>query len=81
MPRISAASVAFAVVAARGRGIARRLRPLRVTGLGLAATARKLGVAGAGAASGQPSSTWARCRGWGDLGILVYTGVAATGGA
>jgi DME family drug/metabolite transporter len=74
-----AASVAFAVVAATARTLAGRLHALRATGLGLAATAgalalvvlarREVELADLGALPGR------------DLGILIYTGVAATGGA
>jgi len=76
---LAAASVAFAVVAASGRGMARSLHPLRATGLGLATTAGVLGVAVL--ALPRPAMIELGALPGRDLGILLYTGVAATGGA
>jgi DME family drug/metabolite transporter len=73
------ASVAYAVVAAIARVIARDLHPLRATGLGLGFTAAVLGLVvllreqtSVAVLGSLPAH---------DLAILGYTGVAATGGA
>jgi DME family drug/metabolite transporter len=76
---LSTASVAYAVVAASARVMARDLHPLRATGLGLGITAAALGcliLARPEAAPAVLGTLPAR-----DLAILGYTGVAATGGA
>ena len=76
---LAAASIAFAVLALAARSMSGRLHPLGVAGFGLAATA--LAVAGflalergaAGFVLAPPSG--------GDLMILAYVGIVATGGA
>jgi DME family drug/metabolite transporter len=73
------ASVAFALVAATARAMARRLHPLRATGLGLAATAAALALVVLGRAEASMADLGALPGR--DLGVLLYTGVAATGGA
>jgi DME family drug/metabolite transporter len=76
---LTTASVAYAAVAAVARVIARDLHPLRASGLGLGVTALALGLV----VLGSPGIELARLGGLpaGDLAILGYTGVAATGGA
>ncbi len=76
---LAGASFGFAALAVAARLMAQRLHPVRAAGLGLVATATLLAaiVAGrhvAGIAAFPALS-------WGDLGILVYVGVVATGGA
>jgi DME family drug/metabolite transporter len=76
---LSTASVAYAVVAASARLIARELHPLRATGLGLAITAAALACAALARPAAAPAVL--ATLPMRDLAILGYTGVAATGGA
>ena len=74
---LAGASVAFAIVAATARLLARRLHPLRAAGLGLGASAAALGVA---VAIGEGAALPALARlPRADIAILAYTGIAATG--
>jgi DME family drug/metabolite transporter len=75
---LTAASVAFAVVAAVARVLAREVHPLRASGLGLAATAAALSLV---VAARSPSLSALAALPGRDLAILAYTGVFATGGA
>lgn len=76
---LGTASVAYAVVAAVARALARDLHPLRATGLGLAVTAGALALLVA-ATPGRDYAALAAAPAF-DLAILAYTGIAATGGA
>ena len=75
---LTAASIAFAIVAATARVMARGVHPLRASGLGLAATAAALAVV---VAARSPSLSELTALPGRDLAILLYTGVFATGGA
>jgi DME family drug/metabolite transporter len=76
---LATASIAYAVVAAVARVMARELHPLRATGLGLGVTAGALGLAVL--LRGDVEVATLGLLPAGDLVILGYTGIAATGGA
>ena len=75
---LAGASVAFAALATVTRTITRHIEPVRTAGLGLAASAVAL-AATVGLGDVRVSSVLAAPGR--DLAILVYIGVAATGGA
>ena len=76
---LAAASFAFVAIAMSARALALAMDSLRATGLGLTATAAAL-AAVVGARNGQGLSEIAELS-WNDQLILLYIGVAATGGA
>ncbi len=76
---LATASVAYAVVAAAARVMARDVHPLRATGLGLGVTAGALGLVVL-VSPGIELATLGRLPA-GDVAILGYTGLAATGAA
>jgi drug/metabolite transporter, DME family len=76
---LAGASVSFAVLAAVSRTITRKLHPVWTAGLGLAAAALVLALV-AGWTDGGALRLFRLLPG-GDMAILAYTGIAATGGA
>jgi drug/metabolite transporter (DMT)-like permease len=76
---LAGASVSFAVLAAVSRTITRSLHPVWTAGLGLASAALVLALV-AGWTGGSALGLFRVLPG-GDMAILAYTGIAATGGA
>lgn len=79
---VGASAVAFAVVAVAGRALGARLSPVRAAGLGLAATTAAIAAFSAGRVlAGSTRVSLPADLSTGDLVLLAYVGIVATGGA